>query len=71
MLLLATILDNMWEALCDLSQGVVEDAVKAAGREKRRNISGQARSLVTVSLLRTNDLCYDLAELAKLVMREW
>ena len=41
---------------------------KAAGREKRRNISGQARSLVRVSLLRTNDLCYDLAELAKLVM---
>ena len=29
----------MWEALCDLSQGVVEDAVKAAGGGKRRNIS--------------------------------
>ena len=42
----AAILDNMWEALCDLSQSVVEDAVKSGGRQKRRNISGQARSLV-------------------------
>ena len=60
----------MWEALCDLSQGVVEDAVKAAGSGKRRNICGQARSLVRVSPLRANDLCYDLAELANLVMQE-
>ena len=60
----------MWKALCDLSRGVVEDAVKTALEGKRRNISGQARSLIRVSPLRANDLCYDLAELAKLVMRE-
>ena len=36
---MAAILDNMWEALCDLSQGVVEDAVRAGGGGKRRNIS--------------------------------
>ena len=35
----ATILDNMGEALCDLSRGVVEDAVKASDMGKRRNIS--------------------------------
>ena len=64
------ILDNMWEALCDLHRGVVEDTVKVAGGGKRRNISGQARSLVRVSPLWANDLCYDLAELAKLIMRE-
>ena len=59
----------MWEALGNLSQGVVvEDAVKAAGRGKRRSISGRARSLVRVCPLRANEMCYDLAELAKLVM---
>ena len=60
-------MNQIWEALCDLSQGVVENAVEAAGGGKRRNISGQARSLVGVSPLRTNDLCYDLVEVAKLV----
>ena len=60
----------MWEALCDLSRGVVEGAVKAAGGGKKRNISGQAKSLVGVSPLRANDFCYDLAELAKLALRE-
>ena len=59
-----------WEGFCDLSRGVVEDAVKAAGGGKRRNISGQARGLVRVSPLRANDPCYDLGALAKLVMRE-
>jgi len=49
-------MDNMWEALCDLSRGVVEDVVKAAGGGKRRNVSGQARSLVRVSTLRAYDL---------------
>ena len=62
----AAILDHM----CDLSRDVVEDAVKAAGGRKRRNISWQAKSLVGVSPLRASDLCYDLVELAKLVMRE-
>ena len=67
---MSTILDNMWEALGNLSQGVVvEDAaVKTAGRGKRRSMSGRARSLVRVSPLRANEICYDLAELAKLVM---
>ena len=65
---MSTILDNMWEALGNLSHGVVEDAVKAAGRGKRRSMSGRARSLVRVSPLRANEICYDLAELAKLVM---
>ena len=60
----------LWEALCDLSRGVVEDAVKAAGGGERRNVSGQAKSLDKVSLLRANNLGYDLAELAKLVIRE-
>ena len=66
----AAILDNLWEALSDLSRGVVEHAVKAAGGGKRRNISGQARSLVRVSPLWANDLCYDLTKLAKLIVRE-
>ena len=61
----------MWEALCDLSRGVVvEDAVKAAGGGERRSISGQARSLVRVSPLRFNEICNDLTELAKVVIRE-
>ena len=60
----------MWEALCDLSRGVVvEDAVKAAGGGER-SISGQARSLVRVSPLRFNEICNDLTELAKAVIRE-
>jgi len=63
-------LENIWEALCDLSQDVVEDAVKAAGGRKRRNVSGQARSLVRDSMLRANDLSYDLVEQAKLIRRE-
>ena len=60
----------MWETMCALPRGVVEDAVKAASGGKRRNISGQAKSLVGVSPLRANDLCYDLVDLAKLVVRE-
>ena len=56
----------MWVALCDLSRGVVEDAVKAAGGGKRWNFGGLARSFIRVSPLRANDL----TELANLVVQE-